>query len=200
MLHKVSSGCMPCMLRQRPPMYLGKNRPRFQHYRSLSSPTTAGCKAMCAITIGAPRAETDVNLTPDKRTVLLQREADFLAALRAALEAVWDPARWQYAQSLAAEGSGHRSSSERPERCGVPANALCCIVLICWIIKASAREMCGAHARYVSSQQIKRCMAGGIALRQNTGVWRQQGADLPEHRGLRCSSWNARRTSSAQHK
>ena len=50
--------------------------------RSLSSPATAGCKAMFALAVTVSRAEVDVNVTPDKRTVMLHREGAFMAALR----------------------------------------------------------------------------------------------------------------------
>lgn len=73
--------------------------------RSLSSPATAGCKAMFMLNVTTERSDVDVNVTPDKRTVMLTREAALLAALRLVLEGVWDASKWQFSQSLATAAS-----------------------------------------------------------------------------------------------
>lgn len=69
-------------------------------FRSLSSPATAGCKAVCVINIQTESELVDVNVTPDKRSVMIQQEADLLELLRAGLEDVWDPAMIQAAHSI----------------------------------------------------------------------------------------------------
>jgi DNA mismatch repair ATPase MutL len=68
--------------------------------RSLSSLATAGCKAMFVINIITERSRFDVNVTPDKRTVMIQQMPDLLSALHAALSEVWDPSKWQFTESL----------------------------------------------------------------------------------------------------
>lgn len=78
--------------------------------RSLSSPATAGCKAMFAIDIATERGRFDVNVTPDKRTVMLQQEKELLALLQGALEELWDPSKRQYSQTLDASGGGGAES------------------------------------------------------------------------------------------
>lgn len=70
-------------------------------YRSLSSPALAGYKALFAINITVDSSMIDVNVTPDKRTVFVQQEAVLLDLLRNSLEDLWDPTKWQGAQSLA---------------------------------------------------------------------------------------------------
>lgn len=82
--------------------------------RSLSSPATAGCKALFALNIEVSRIEVDVNVTPDKRTVMLIHENQLLALLRKALEAVWDPSKWQFSQSLGASGNARNSEKYDP--------------------------------------------------------------------------------------
>eukprot|EP00892_Ulva_mutabilis_P000642 jgi/Ulvmu1/10579/UM065_0033.1 len=69
-------------------------------YRSLSSPATAGCKAVCAINIQAASELVDVNVTPDKRSIMIQQESELLELLRAGLEHVWDPSKWQSTPSM----------------------------------------------------------------------------------------------------
>jgi hypothetical protein len=63
---------------------------------------------MFVIHIITDRSRFDINVTPDKRTVLIQQMPDLLSALRAALSEVWDPSKWQYSQSLG-EGAGGAS-------------------------------------------------------------------------------------------
>ena len=48
----------------------------------------------------------DVNVTPDKRSVMIQQEADLLELLRSGLEDVWDPAKWQAAHSISQRTCG----------------------------------------------------------------------------------------------
>lgn len=69
-------------------------------FRSLSSPATAGCKAVCVINIETESGLVDVNVTPDKRSVIIQQEADLLKLLRASLEDIWDPAMVQAVHSI----------------------------------------------------------------------------------------------------
>lgn len=69
--------------------------------RSLSSPALSGYKAVFAINITVDSSMIDVNVTPDKRTVFVQQEAVLLDLLRNSLEDLWDPSKWQGAQSLA---------------------------------------------------------------------------------------------------
>jgi len=68
--------------------------------RSLSSPATAGCKAVCVVNIQVAPEFVDVNVTPDKRSVMIQQESDLLELLRTGLEDVWDPAKWQAYKSI----------------------------------------------------------------------------------------------------
>jgi DNA mismatch repair ATPase MutL len=60
---------------------------------------------MFVIHIITDRSRFDINVTPDKRTVLIQQMPDLLSALRAALSGVWDPSKWQYSQSLGEYGA-----------------------------------------------------------------------------------------------
>ena len=55
----------------------------------------------------------DVNVTPDKRTVFLQQETALLDLLRTALEDLWDPTKWQGAQSLANTAAATPSQQEQ---------------------------------------------------------------------------------------
>ena len=57
---------------------------------------------MFLLDVVTERADFDINVTPDKRTVMLTREAALLTALQGALEDVWDASKWQFTQSLAA--------------------------------------------------------------------------------------------------
>ena len=62
---------------------------------------------MFAINVTTERSRFDVNVTPDKRTVMLQQERALLALLQGGLEELWDPSKRQYSQSLdAIAGSG----------------------------------------------------------------------------------------------
>lgn len=69
--------------------------------RSLSSPALGGYKALFAINVEVASSMIDVNVTPDKRTVFVQQEVRLLDLLRSSLEDLWDPTKWQGAQSLA---------------------------------------------------------------------------------------------------
>jgi hypothetical protein len=55
---------------------------------------------MFFLNVSAEPALVDINVTPDKRTVMLQREVEFLELLRGGLETLWDPGKWQMAHSL----------------------------------------------------------------------------------------------------
>jgi DNA mismatch repair ATPase MutL len=64
---------------------------------------------MFVINIITDRSRFDINVTPDKRTVLIQQMPDLLSAMRASLSEVWDPSKWQYSQSL---GEGAVAASQ----------------------------------------------------------------------------------------
>ena len=66
---------------------------------------------MVLLNITTERSRFDLNVTPDKRTVMVQQEAQLLDVLRRALEDVWDPSKWQYTQSL--EQGGDRGTERR---------------------------------------------------------------------------------------
>ena len=82
--------------------------------RSLSSPALAGYKAVFAINVEVASSMIDVNVTPDKRTVFVQQEARLLDLLRSSLEDLWDPTKWQGAQSLANTSAPSQQSQCAP--------------------------------------------------------------------------------------
>jgi hypothetical protein len=74
---------------------------------------------MFALKIEVSRMQVDVNVTPDKRTVMLTHENQLLTLLREALEGVWDPSKFQFSQSLGASGTAWTSEYVPPPKCAV---------------------------------------------------------------------------------
>ena len=73
-------------------------------WRSLGSPATAASRPAAVLDLRLPPGTYDVNVTPDKRTVLLHREAAIMAAVVATVSALWEPARSTYAVGGAGTG------------------------------------------------------------------------------------------------
>ena len=69
--------------------------------------TTSGTPFPCVVLdLRLPTDAYDVNVTPDKRKVLLHGESKVLAGFRAALEKIWSPSGYTYAVGLAAAAGG----------------------------------------------------------------------------------------------
>ena len=68
-------------------------------YRAFASTTHGGADNRCPFAVldfRMPPDAYDVNVTPDKRNVLLHDEDGVLRAARAAIEAVYAPSRYTY--------------------------------------------------------------------------------------------------------
>ncbi|KAK9789027.1 hypothetical protein WJX73_005134 [Symbiochloris irregularis] len=70
-------------------------------FRSLSSASAAAARPTAVLDLQLPRHSYDINLTPDKRKVLLHEEGALLEALQSALEQAWEPSRSRFAVSQA---------------------------------------------------------------------------------------------------
>lgn len=66
-------------------------------------------KPACALNVSLPPGSFDVNLTPDKREILIERESEILEAFKAQLNEVWEPSRRTFDKSLSDEGSAARA-------------------------------------------------------------------------------------------
>ncbi|GMH40727.1 hypothetical protein BSKO_08631 [Bryopsis sp. KO-2023] len=66
-------------------------------FRSLSSLAGPPGKPIAFLNFIVPHESTDVNVTPDKRTVFLEDEGALLDALQAAAQQMWEPNRYTYA-------------------------------------------------------------------------------------------------------
>lgn len=88
-------------------------------WRSLGSPATAASRPAAVLDFRLPPAWVDVNVTPDKRKVLVRGEDALLAGLGEAVAAAWEPSRSTYRvdASLApsAAPSGKRRRQEEAE-------------------------------------------------------------------------------------
>ena len=79
--------------------------------------TTSGTPFPCVVLdFRLPTDAYDVNVTPDKRKVLLHGESKVLAGFRAALEKIWSPSRYTYA--VAAAGAADGSETTRDDAIG----------------------------------------------------------------------------------
>lgn len=90
-------------------------------FKSLSSPAAATSKAMAVLDFKLPRDAYDVNVTPDKRKVMLHKEQDTMAFFQQSLVSHWEPSRYTYgvqkggpgAQKQVAKGSGQKKAAAK---------------------------------------------------------------------------------------
>ncbi|ACO69396.1 DNA mismatch repair protein-MLH2/PMS1/Pms2 family, partial [Micromonas commoda] len=76
--------------------------------------TTSGTPFPCVVLdFRLPTDAYDVNVTPDKRKVLLHGESKVLAGLRGALEKIWSPTAYTYAVAAAGAADGSETTRVR---------------------------------------------------------------------------------------